>query len=346
MIKVKIFNQYHSLSELWKLRKPLVKLIVSWKKMINLVLTILDVIMKPKKVWAAPLFIMIEPSSICNFRCPMCPMNILNMRRAKSLLDYDTYSKVIREIGDTLVSLVLWNFGEPFMNPDLFRMIKTAKDYNIVVGISTNGSLIDSINARNLIKSGLDYLIVSVDGATRDTYSKYRKGGDFDKVIDNIKNLIQLKRQMGKNLPFVNMQCILMRDTVGEIKDFIALGRELGVDKVSFKKLHYVHLLNEEIIPGSEYIREGSNEKFCFIPFISAVVLSDGSVLPCCNDLNSRHIMGNVTAYSFFDIWNNKEFCDFREKIKKDYRKIDICEKCYRTNFQDTYLVDIPSILR
>lgn len=333
-----IFNQRHSFRELWRLRRQICGAIFHFKKILNFLKLRLNITFKKIIIRGSPVFLMIEPSYICNFSCPMCPRQLIPTKRKKELLSFELFRKLIEETGDKLMFLALWNYGEPLFNHDLFNMIKLAKKYHIIIGMSTNGSLLDEEIIYKLLESNIDYLIFSIDGAHKNTYEKYRKGGDFDKVINNISTLVKQRNKSGRSTPFINLQCMLLRDTAEETKYFIKFGREIGADKVSFKKAHFQHLIEEGLLPKEEiFLREKKNTNFCSRPFLGAVMLSDGNILPCCNDLSSKYIMGNTENDSFLSIWNNENFVSFRDKISKNFNNIDICKDCYSNNFHESF---------
>lgn len=333
-----VFNQKHSFSELWKFKKNIYDIILNYKKTLNFLIIKSNIIFKKTRLKGMPVFLQIEPSSICNYYCPMCPRQSIQIKREKELLSYELFHKLLQETGDNLIFLALWNYGEPFLNPDLFKMIKLAKKYHIITGISSNGSMLNENIINELLDSGIDYLIFSIDGADKNTYEQYRKGGDFNKVIMNIKKLVTQKIKFKKPLPFINLQCLLLKNTIKEMESFIALGNKIGVDKVSFKKLHFRHLINKDLLPeGEMFSRQKETDRFCSRPYLGAVVLSDGNILPCCNDLSSKYIMGNISKNSFSSIWNSNYFVSFRDNMLKNFSKIDICKDCYSSSFKESF---------
>lgn len=336
--KMLIFNQRHTFCELWRLRKSIYNSIFHFKKILNFLIIRLNILLKRTVITGVPVFLMIEPSSICNFCCPMCPRQHIPIKREKELLNLNLFRRLLEEMGEKLMFLSLWNYGEPFLNPDLINMIKLAKEYHIIVGMSTNGSLLNEDTIYKLLESNIDYLIFSIDGAYKSTYEQYRKGGDFIKVINNISKLLEQRIKLKSLTPVINLQCLLLRDTVREMEFFIKLGEEIGADKVSFKKLHFQHLIEKKLLPDEEiFLRKKVDTNFCSRPSLGAVVLSDGNVLPCCNDLSSKYIMGNIENDSFLSIWNNKYFVSFRENVLRKFNTIDICSVCYSNNFNESF---------
>jgi len=122
---------------------------------------------------------MIEPTNYCNLKCPLCPTGAGLIRREKAAMSFEDFKKILDNLGNQIIHLRLWNWGEPLLNKELPKMIKYAKSKNIYVNTSTNSSFLNKENVRELTNSGLDHLIVSLDGASEETYSLYRKNGNF-----------------------------------------------------------------------------------------------------------------------------------------------------------------------
>lgn len=337
-IRLQIFNQKHSLLELWRMRYSIAATFLNIQKILNFLTAKICILFKISNVYAGPIYLMVEASYKCNLECTMCPRQYVKMKREKELLNLNLFHKLLDEVGNKIMFLVMWNFGEPFLNPGLFEMVKLAKKYHIIVGISTNGHLLDKESIHKLLESGLDYLIIALDGASKQTYEEYRKGGDFDKLINNIKMIINMRIAYSKTRPFINLQCLLLRNTVSEMDDIIKLGKTLRVDKVSFKTLGQTNIINKDLLPlNDNYVRNKKNVYFCSRPFLGATILSDGNIVPCCIDVNSEYIMGNIEYESFKSIWNNKKFISFRKRIYSDFKNINICKNCFCSSFNESY---------
>ena len=108
------------------------------------------------------------------------------------------FRKILDEIGPHLFTINLCNWGEPFLNPDLPQMIEYAKQFNVVVGLSTNLNYLPDAAAEKAINAGIDIVVISIDGLTQETYSKYRQGGDIQKVFSNIEKLNYYKNKADK----------------------------------------------------------------------------------------------------------------------------------------------------
>jgi len=339
-MKIRFLNQKFTLSEIWKLRFPILKLLFSYKKMLNLSLICLSKILKRASPMGAPLILMTEASSRCDMTCPMCPVILNATRRPTGDMEFNTFKKVIDEIGDTLLSLALWNYGEPLLNPDLFSMVDYAHKKKILTIVSTNGLSLNVGKSHKLLDSNLDYLIVSFDGATKETYEKFRGKGNFEKVLVNLTSLVKIKKQQQRTLPFIDLQYIVMKENEHEIDDIKVLAGALGVDKLSLKKFTYIG--DEEAKPflstQEEYLfgkyKGYEHPSGCSRVLDSSVILWDGSVIPCCVDLDFKYSFGSINKNEkFMDIWNSDGYTAFRERALRNAKSIDICNRCPGKNY-------------
>jgi radical SAM protein with 4Fe4S-binding SPASM domain len=271
----------------------------------------------------------------------MCP-RARSPRREAADLSFVDYRKIIDEIGGTLLCVFFWNQGEPLLNKDLSRMIAYAKDRDILTMVSTNASFLGTSAAGELIAAGLDQLIVSLDGCTPEVYSRYRQGGDFDVVVDNVKNLILEKKRRRSVRPFVELQFLVMRDNEHEVDAVRALGRDLGVDGVSLKNIEMpLAEVREGLFPRDQNfvldVYKGGGKHPCFRPWYSSLINSDGTVLACCHDFFSGHAFGNALESPFPDIWKSHGYQEFRNKVLAG--GVDICAECPAANFNGDFRI-------
>ena len=301
-MKIRFLNQRFTLLEIWKLKFPILKLLFKHRKVLNFFLIYLSKVFKKAKVLGSPLVLMIEPSSRCDMICPMCPAVLNRTHRQTGDMSFDTFKKIVDELGDRLLFLALWNYGEPLLNPNIFSMINYAHEKSIVTILSTNGLSLDEAKIYKLLDSDLDYLIVSFDGATQETYEKFRGRGNFNKVLGNLTLLMKIKKEQSRQLPFVDLQYIVMKENEHEIDGIRILAKRLGVDKLSLKKFTYFG--EDEALPFLPSQNKYLFEKYkslnrlggCLRVLDSSVILWDGAVVPCCGDLDFRYIFGNINS--------------------------------------------------
>lgn len=207
-----------------------------------------------------PRRLFVEPCVSCNLSCfeACCNHeNGIHFTRSARLLAWETYTKVIDEIGPELHRIDFFNYGESFIHPKAIDMIAYAKSRfpQIYLFTSTNGLLLNTEDKlRGLVESGIDEITFSVDGATQDTYVRYRRGGDFNKVSRIMKRLVEIKQKMDSETPFINWRYILFRwnDSDEEMNLARQLAAEMGVDKLCWEITdHPENSASERFVPGS-----------------------------------------------------------------------------------------------
>jgi radical SAM protein with 4Fe4S-binding SPASM domain len=296
-----------------------------------------------------PIIAMIEPTRRCNLACPLCPVGRHQAYKAHDM-PLESFERIIDELRPFLIHLTLHNYGEPFLHRDIYQMIGYAKKAGIPdVNVSTNGHV---LNPDRVIASGLDEIMISLDGITEETYARYRQGGTLATVTRNIRDLCKAKQKIRAQKPLVELQFIIMRHNQNEMNGFRALAAELGADRIRFKTLN-LHMsgaeVNEEdvnLLPtdtlytryedrGGQTLKRHLEENRCKWPWERMVVNSDGRVVPCCNDFNGQYAMGNALHQSLRDIWFGERYNQFRRKIIHRWRHIPLCAHCPVPNRAD-----------
>jgi radical SAM protein with 4Fe4S-binding SPASM domain len=288
---------------------------------------------------AAPLppAISIELSSVCNLSCPECVTGAGLLSRGSSYLDYALAEKIADELGGFVLSAWLSFQGEPMLHPDLFRIADLFARMNPV--ISTNGHYLDRERCISLADSPLKKVIISYDGATPGTYGIYRRGGDHELLTEGIRRLAATVRERRSGLKIV-LQFLLHRGNEHEARAAAAFARSIGAGFIikSIQVLDPVRagewVSSDDLI--SRYVRGddgswhhvGSPGRGCLRMWTSAVITTDGDVVPCCFDKYAGHAMGNLNKNSFAEIWRSGRYRDFRRAVMKNRKAIDICRDC------------------
>jgi len=289
-----------------------------------------------------PFFLSVEIANFCNLHCPECPVGLRKIsRNEKKLFDFDLFKRIIDDLHSQLISVILYFQGEPFLNNQLIDYIQYAHKSNIYTSTSTNGQFITKDNAKDLVKSGLDKIIFSVDGVSQETYEKYRVGGSLEKTIDGIRDIIGWKNELKSLTPLVEMQFLVLKTNEHQLKEMRQLAKSLNVDRLTFKTAQlYDFAHGNELMPSkSRYSRysKGKDGKFsiksrqpnrCWRLWSGAVVNVYGEVLPCCFDKASEHSFGNVNEQSFPACWHSKNATGFREKILQNRKQFEMCRNC------------------
>jgi hypothetical protein len=190
-----------------------------------------------------PQRLFVEPCISCNLSCLEACCNHENgihFTRSIRLLDYNTYTKVIDELGPGLQRIDFFNYGESFIHPRAIEMIEYAKSRypQIYLFTSTNGLLLNTDEKlRALTKSGIDEITFSIDGAKQDSYVRYRRGGDFNKLMKILKRFVEIKQELKSDTPFINWRYILFRwnDSDEEMNLARHMAAELGIDRLCWE---------------------------------------------------------------------------------------------------------------
>ncbi len=291
--------------------------------------------------WGYPVSISFEPTNFCNLRCPECPSGLRSFTRPTGMLQRDFFRETIDDLHRELLYLVFYFQGEPYLNPNFLDMVQYASQKKIYTATSTNAHYLTDENARRTIESGLDRLIISIDGTTQDVYEQYRVGGQLQKVIDGARNIVRWKKELKSRKPFVVFQFLVVRPNEHQIEEVKRLGKEIGVDDVWFKTAQIYDYENDpnQLIPTrEEYSRykrtpegmrfKGKLQNQCWRLWHDPVITWDGLVAPCCFDKDAQYRMGSLREQSFREIWRNGEYRQFRSRILKGRKEIDICANC------------------
>jgi len=284
-----------------------------------------------------PPAISIELSSVCNLTCPECVTGLGLTRRANSFVSYDLAAEIAAQSRGRVLSAWLSYQGEPMMHPEFFRITSLFAGMNPV--ISTNGHYLDKENCRRLADSALKRIIISWDGATPSVYNIYRKGGDHSVVTEGIRRLASTVKERRSKLKIV-LQFLVHRGNEHETDAASAFARSVGA---GFRAKSMQVLDSSEAgkwAPSdprrSRYVRSAdgrwqtakSPAKGCMRMWTSAVITTDGDVIPCCYDKNIRHVMGNLGQQTLSEIWRGERYGSFREKVMRNRRQVDICSSC------------------
>jgi radical SAM protein with 4Fe4S-binding SPASM domain len=207
-----------------------------------------------------PREIQLEVTRSCNLRCKMCLVRYRDVpNRREGSMPFETFRRVVDELPD-LRAITLQGLGEPLLAPDLFRMIEYATDRGITIGFNTNATLLTRARAERLIRARLDWLHVSIDGATAETYESIRDGSDLAKVRRNLAGMVDAKRELGSDRPELTLIFVAMRRNVGELPAFVRLAAETGVGDVHVQNLS--HSFDDAVrLPGYDAIRSFTLEE-------------------------------------------------------------------------------------
>lgn len=269
-----------------------------------------------------PIEVTLESTAKCNLYCPMCPRHIYTFDDEN--MDMDLYRKIVADCKDYVEFVWPYGIGEPMIHPRIFDMIRVTRDAGVRTGMSTNATLLDDERAEMMLDSGLDYVILAFDGASKETYEKYRTGADFDKTRENILNFLRKKLER-KSPIFTVLQMVLLRDNQVEVDAYRRLWDIQGVDEVRFKR-------DEVQIDGSrsdDSRLEGQRRNPCHLLWRGPLyVRYDGKAFPCCYMYDEEPI-GDLREQSVMEVWNSSAMVGLREAhISGDLSAYPLCQTC------------------
>jgi radical SAM protein with 4Fe4S-binding SPASM domain len=291
--------------------------------------------------WGVPFSISIEPTTACNLRCPECPSGLRSFSRPTGNLRSDFFRKTIDDLHRDLSFLIFYFQGEPYINPDFLDMVQYASQRGIYTITSTNGHFLNEENARRTIESGLDRLIISVDGSTQEVYEQYRKSGKLEVVLQGARNVVKWKKELKSKTPHLIFQFLVVRPNEHQIPEIYKLAEEIGIDEVRLKTAQiYDYAQGNPLIPKqdrySRYRKQADGSyriknqllNHCWKLWHACVITWDGVVVPCCFDKDAKYRMGNLQEQSLREVWQQEPYREFRQQLMKGRDKIDICTNC------------------
>jgi radical SAM protein with 4Fe4S-binding SPASM domain len=285
------------------------------------------------------------------------------------MMKFVNYKGLLDDLAPYVSTVVMWNYGEPFLNPDVYSMIEYASTLDMRTVCSTNGYPLHSDfpnNIDRLLDSKLDHLIVCLDGASQESHTKYRVGSNFEAIVTGLKELVRRRELKQSGDLNIELQFIVMKHNENEIGTITQLARDIGVDTLSLKtvnltmvappttlddveatKTHFSHMASvyEPTVKVFSRYKDGicgSNAPThgCARLWEMVVVNWDGTVSPCCYDVNATIKLGNAFETGIREIWNSAEYQMLRAKVLDGRKNVSICSTC--SDGTPTGLVTIP----
>lgn len=299
----------------------------------------------------------IEPTVSCNLRCIMCPSDTIREQREIRNMSFENFRKIVDGI-PTLMKVTIQGLGEPLLAPDFIKMVKYASQKDIAVTTTLNATVLSKEIAKKVIESGISRVYISLDGATKETYEKIRRGANFERTLEGIRNLVTSRKKKGS--PFIDLWMVGINENIYELPLMIDLAVDLGVDSLTIqpdvtywgrdelrktireKSLSRQHddvaALIEEAKHKAKaigfnfvYVRKTrfTPQKPCVWPWQAGFIATDGRMVPCCLLGNPETFsLGNVFETSFKEIWNGEKMQSLRMTLKEG-RYHPFCRDCY-----------------
>jgi radical SAM protein with 4Fe4S-binding SPASM domain len=275
-----------------------------------------------------PTHVDLELSSYCNLRCTMCPHGSDDLAPEMHLMDYELAKKVIREASEYGVSSLKFSGrGEVTMHPQFSELVKYAKSLNILdVMFNTNALRLNEKMARAVVDAGIDLAIISIDGATKETYEKIRIKGNFEKLVKNIEYLISYRNKNKSSKPLIRLQFVKMKENIHEFESFKKMWERKADVLVG---LDYSNRTEDED-GRSIKVRAPDGRDYCPHPWRRLTVTSTGKVLMCCADWDMKYVVGDCKKEDIVQIWNGPRIEYARARIKDlEHDKINSCKSCF-----------------
>lgn len=304
-----------------------------------------------------PSAVIIEPTNLCNLRCPLCPT--YQSRRKKGRMPLESLRKIAAELPPSIRSSHLYLSGEPLLHDDCFAMVSELSRLGLKTSLSTNGTRLGRC-VDELLDSPPDELIIAIDGAKRETYERYRIGADFDSLVDNIRRLVLAKRARNLLRPRIVLQCLVTRDTEPELGAVQELARDLGVDELCLISVSLgTHQrdaatrreLAERFLPqdasycryerslNGDYVLKWKH-RYCPL-WRLPVILWNGDLTACCFDHDGKEVYGNVLERSFHDVWRSANHVSVLQRMLP--RKMTLCKTCALTSGDENRRIPLSS---
>ena len=242
--------------------------------------------------------IVIETTNVCNLKCPLCSTNN-GMTRKKGMMKFEQFKTIIDDIKGIEKFISLYYMGEPFLNPDIMKMIKYASDNKIKMNLSSNMTI--PIDAEELVKSGLTYLVMSIDGVTKEVYEKYRVNGNLNTILNNVRDVVNAKKRLNSLYPVLRWQFVVMKHNKCELDKARALAEEMGADifdEIGVDMVTSYGMVGKGdtgIYADSEFKKKENKTKICSWLW-GSIILWNGDVTLCCFDCDGKYVVGNVST--------------------------------------------------
>ena len=316
---------------------------------------------QPTSVNHLPYHLVLDPVSYCNLSCPLCVQATDPHGRTASRISRSSFQSLLEELQSALIRIDLFNWGEPLLHPEFCELVAAAASCGAYTRTSTNLSHKHRFDAKQIVSSGLQYLVVSIDGATGPTYSKYRRGGDFDLVLRNLRELVEAREAMGVRTPLIDWQFLVFNYNEHEIAEARKVAMDIGVDvfryggargmmasKLDAPTDKNVRDSSDHLLPGNHELSEynenddkrwTSERSTCRWLWSHAAVHANGGVAPCWSTWFESLDYGNISDGGMRATWNNPRFLAARQTVQEggDINGSQVCHRCaYHRNYVNT----------
>lgn len=303
------------------------------------------------RVQHMPTFVSIEPANFCQLRCPECPVgqrasqsdtpDSIQTKRPRQLLSPDAFRTILAQIQSTAHTVQFYFQGEPLLNPALPDMIALARRVGMYTIVSTNAQALTEDMAERLVASGLNRIIVSIDGFTPESYAAYRVGGHLPLALAGLRYLRAAKQRHRSHIR-IELQVLRLSTNESEWAWIRRHYRTLGASCLTFKTAQlYDYEHGHPLMPSSPrysryrlgadglYHLHRPRRRSCYRLWSGCVITANGTVLPCCYDKSSSHPFGNCLTTPLQTLWHSATADMFRATLLEKKDAFGMCRECY-----------------
>jgi MoaA/NifB/PqqE/SkfB family radical SAM enzyme len=300
------------------------------RKTANVLLVESERLRRRSYLYGRPYYYFVDPCNVCNLRCPLCPTGTGNTERTRGIMKVAEYQSVLDKIAPYAVEVSLHNWGEPLLNKDIFEIISRTARRGIATNLSSNLSIERPDIGELIVSSGLEYLIVSLDGVTQDVYNQYRVRGDIDLVFDNLRSIVAAKHRLRRRTPVIEWQFIVFKHNEHQMAEAERLARGIGVDKIRFRSPGFPFDGYKLVAGAAQSAAEDrwmpTNPAYwdmhpgrlrkegylwdepCYYLYRSMTINPGGGIAACCIVYKERQDFGNLQRDDLGAIWNNRQY--------------------------------------
>lgn len=316
-------------------------------KIKNLITVELEYRRRATHLRGRPYKIIVDPCNICSLGCVLCPSGMNELKRPKRMMKLKTFRAVLDCLKPYAFEVSLHNWGEPLANPDIYEMISYAQANNVGTNLSTTLATATHEDLDRIIQSGLEYLVISLNGTSEETYKAYVPRGDFHQALHNLTTLVRRRQELGSRLPFIEWQFLVMRPNEHEMAEAVNMARRIGVDRLRLASAGLPwerfddRALAEAWMPSDPKYWRFNPLKLdrrpflldqpCFYLFRSITVNPEGGVSPCCGLYDEQHDFGNLLTEVLEGLWNNEPYRSARAsfaRVPKGPVPHTVCTHC------------------
>jgi len=319
----------------------------TFKKLFNALHNSYEFKLKRARMKSFPSAYGIDIGNVCNLKCPLCPTGTNCSKRKRCFMSFEDYKIVFDKIKRYAFVVNLYNWGEPFLNKDILEIIEYTKKNRVGVLLSTNLNHLTDEMINAIVRLKLDKIVISLDGASQKTYGQYRKGGDFNKVLENLKKIINKKKELNSDYPRLVWQYLISKKNEKDIDKAKKIAEELGI-KINFLYMRTSQVirrkgwkLNKKIV--DEWISENfegtpkeasstiNTKGACSYLFKYFFVNPEGTTSPCCALYDKKTDFGDILNHDLKNVWNNDKYVSARSRFSKEKiskKVFTVCDIC------------------